>query len=54
MIRIRTNPKERAAAGLVTRYDAGRFDWYVMRHAARYIRKARPYRPRHAREGKDD
>jgi hypothetical protein len=35
--------KERAAAGLVTRYRAGRCHWYVTRHAARHIRDARPY-----------
>jgi hypothetical protein len=35
---------ERAGAGLVTRCRAGRCDWYLARHAARYIRDARRYR----------
>ena len=35
--------KQRAAAGLVTRCRAGRRDWYLTRHAARYLRKARAY-----------
>jgi hypothetical protein len=41
MIKIRVSLAERAAAGLVTRCRAGRFDWYVTRHAARYIHYAR-------------
>jgi hypothetical protein len=41
MIKIRVSPAERAAAGLVTRRRAGRFDWYVTRHAARHIHYAR-------------
>ena len=41
MIKIRVSLSERAAAGLVTRRPAGRFDWYVTRHAARYIHYAR-------------
>ena len=42
MIKIRVSLAERAAAGLVTRRGAGRFDWYVTRHAARHIHYARP------------
>ena len=41
MIKIRVSLAERAAAGLVTRRRAGRFDWYATRHAARYIHYAR-------------
>ena len=41
VIKIRVSLAERAAAGLVTRRRAGRFDWYATRHAARYIHHAR-------------
>jgi hypothetical protein len=44
MIKIRMSLRERVAAGLVTSQDAGRYAWYLTRHAARYIRDARPYR----------
>jgi hypothetical protein len=52
MIKIRLSLKERAAAGLITGYSAGRFDWYMTRHAARCIRDARAYPPQQARKGK--
>jgi hypothetical protein len=51
MIKIGMSLKERAAAGLLTRHDAGRFDWYLTRHAARNIRHTRAY-PLQARKGK--
>jgi hypothetical protein len=50
MIKIRLSLKERAAAGLITGYSAGRFDWYMTRHAARCIRDVRAYPPQQARK----
>jgi len=43
MIRTGMSVRERAAAGLLTSQDAGRYAWYLTRHAARRIRDARPY-----------
>ena len=44
MIPARAGLRERVMAGLLTRQDAGRYAWYLTRHAGRGIRDARPYR----------
>lgn len=40
---IWTNPAERGILGLVTRYASARYDWFMTKHAAYYIREARLY-----------
>lgn len=38
-----TNPVERGMVGLVTRYAAARYDWFMMRRAAYHIHDAKLY-----------